>query len=62
MAVFIHNLADVKAECIGDGTRIWQFAVVLPGARIGENCNVCAHTFIEGDVIEYCERNNNSTK
>ena len=48
---FVHNLADV-AECtIGDGTRIWQFSVVLKGAVIGCDCNVCAHTLIEGDVI-----------
>lgn len=50
MAVSIHPLADVGTPDIGDGTRIWQFAVVLPGARIGSDCNVCAHTFIEGEV------------
>ena len=48
---FIHRLADVQTNAIGDGTRIWQFAVVLKGARIGRNCNVCANTFIEGDVV-----------
>lgn len=51
MSIFIHSLADVHSDDIGDGTRIWQFAVVLEGARIGRNCNICAHTFIEGDVI-----------
>ncbi len=48
---FIHPLADVQTEDVGAGTRIWQFVVVLEGARIGENCNICAHTLIEGDVI-----------
>ena len=50
-APIIHALADVKATHIGPGTRVWQFAVVLAGARIGSNCNICAHTFIEDDVI-----------
>lgn len=48
---FIHPLADV-AECkIGEGTRVWQFVVVLKGARIGSQCNICAQTLIEGDVV-----------
>jgi len=48
---FIHPLADV-AECsIGKGTKIWQFVVVLKGAKIGRDCNICAQTLIEGDVI-----------
>lgn len=51
MLNLIHKLADVQARTIGEGTRIWQFAVVLPGARIGKNCNICAHTFIENDVV-----------
>jgi UDP-2-acetamido-3-amino-2,3-dideoxy-glucuronate N-acetyltransferase len=51
MSVTIHPLADVGSTDIGEGTRIWQFAVVLPGAKIGRNCNVCAQTFIEGGVV-----------
>ena len=47
----IHPLSDVQTDQIGEGTRIWQFAVVLKGAKIGRNCNICAHTFIENDVI-----------
>ena len=30
----IHPLADVQSVAIGDGTRIWQFVIVLAGARI----------------------------
>lgn len=48
---FIHPLADVAESSIGQGTKIWQFVVVLKGAQIGENCNICAQTLIEGDVI-----------
>lgn len=47
----IHSLSDVQSERIGNGTRIWQFAIVLSGAVIGENCNICAHTLIENDVV-----------
>jgi acetyltransferase-like isoleucine patch superfamily enzyme len=44
-------LADVQTKDIGAGTRIWQFAVVLAGARIGANCNINCHTFVENDVV-----------
>lgn len=49
--MFIHPLSDVHSCSIGMGTRIWQYSVILEGAVIGENCNVCAHTLIESDVI-----------
>lgn len=49
-APMISPLADVKTTHIGTGTQIWQFVVILPGAQIGSNCNICAHVFIEGDV------------
>jgi len=48
---FVHALADVKSKNIGDSSAIWQFCVVLEGARIGGNCNICSHIFIENDVI-----------
>lgn len=47
----IHKTADV-ADCqIGEGTRIWQFVIVLKGAQIGRDCNICAHVLVEGNVI-----------
>lgn len=49
--VFIHRLADVSSDSIGEGSKIWQFSVVLQGAIIGRECNICAHTFIEHDVV-----------
>lgn len=45
-----HPLSDIQSENIGAGTKVWQFVVVLPGAVIGENCNICSHCFIENDV------------
>ena len=47
----IHALADVQTDVIGSGTRVWQFVVILAGARIGAECNICAQVFIENDVI-----------
>jgi len=49
--VNIHPLSDVQTARIGGNTRIWQFVVVLPGARIGADCNICSHVLIENDVI-----------
>lgn len=51
MAAKIHQLADVQTTDIGDGTFVWQFVVILKGAKIGANCNVNCHCFIENDVI-----------
>ena len=51
MSAFIHPLSDVQSKDIGEGTRIWQYCVVLPGAKIGKNCNICSHCFIENDVV-----------
>lgn len=48
---FIHPLADVATSSIDKGTKIWQFVVILNGARIGKECNICAQTLIEGDVV-----------
>lgn len=49
--MYIHPLSDTQSENIGKNTKIWQFSVILANAKIGENCNICAHTFIENDVI-----------
>lgn len=51
MSINIHPLSDVQSKEIGEGTRIWQFSVVLAGAKIGANCNICAQVFIENDVV-----------
>ncbi len=46
-----HPTALVESDEIGAGTRIWAFAHVLPGARIGRNCNIGDHAYIEGGAI-----------
>jgi UDP-2-acetamido-3-amino-2,3-dideoxy-glucuronate N-acetyltransferase len=47
---FKHPNAIVESSEIGDGTRVWAFAHILAGAVIGQDCNICDHTFIEGQV------------
>lgn len=48
---FIHTLADVQSSQIGNGTRVWQFVIILPEAKIGQDCNICSHCLIENDVV-----------
>ncbi|MEX5899009.1 acyltransferase, partial [Proteus vulgaris] len=43
--------SDVKSNNIGLNTKIWQYCIIFEGAMIGENCNICAHTLIENDVV-----------
>jgi len=47
---FQHPQALVESTKIGKDTRIWAFSHILPGAEIGEDCNICDHVFIENDV------------
>ncbi|MGY0652461.1 WxcM-like domain-containing protein [Luteimonas sp. A537] len=41
----------MQSTKIGKGTRVWQFVVILPGAVIGSDCNICSHCLIENDVV-----------
>lgn len=47
----IHPTAEVQTAAIGDGTQVWQNTVVLAGAKIGRDCNLNAHCFVENDVV-----------
>ena len=46
----IHPLSDCKSQSIGSNTNIWQFCVIFPQAKIGDNCNICANVLIENEV------------
>ena len=46
----IHPLSDVQSSSIPESTRVWQYVVILRDAVVGENCNICSHSFIENDV------------
>jgi len=47
----IHITADVKSKSIGERTRIWQYVVILPDAKIGDDTNICSHCLIENNVV-----------
>lgn len=47
----IHPQAICESSQVGEGTRIWAFVHVLPGARIGRDCNLCDGVFVENEVI-----------
>lgn len=47
----IHPSSEVQTLQIGDNTSVWQYCVILFGAKIGSNCNICANVLIENDVI-----------
>lgn len=48
---FVHPQALCETAAVGPRTRIWAFAHLLPGARVGADCNICDHVFIENDVV-----------
>ncbi|MCC2956186.1 N-acetyltransferase [Massilia sp. IC2-477] len=52
MAIVIHSSAivDHGAE-LGDGTRVWHFAHVCAGARIGSDCSLGQNVFVGNDVV-----------
>ncbi len=47
----VHPAGICESTAIGERTRIWAFAHILPGAVIGSDCNICDHVFIENDVV-----------
>src|SRR5437763_16334063 len=48
---FVHPQAPCESTTLGANTRVWAFAHALPAARIGRDCNICDHVFIENDVV-----------
>jgi UDP-2-acetamido-3-amino-2,3-dideoxy-glucuronate N-acetyltransferase len=46
--VFVHEQGLCETGEVGSGTRIWAFAHVLAGAKIGADCNICDGVFVEG--------------
>ncbi len=48
--VFVHERGICESDEVGAGTRIWAFAHVLPGAKIGVDCNICDGVFVEDGV------------
>ncbi len=51
-AAYIHPAAIVEpGASLGANTRVWAFVHILPGARIGAECNLCDGVFVENDVV-----------
>ena len=48
---YAHPTALVESESIGNGTRIWAYAHIMPGVQVGAECNICDHVFIESGVV-----------
>ena len=46
----IHPLSDIQCKNIPESTRIWQYCVILPNAKIGEDCNICSHCLVENEA------------
>ena len=46
----IHPLSDVQCKNIPESTRIWQYCVILPNAKIGKDCNICSHCLVENEA------------
>lgn len=51
MTYFVHPQGLCETTDVGEGTRIWAFAHVMSGARIGAECNIGDHAFLENDVV-----------
>jgi acetyltransferase-like isoleucine patch superfamily enzyme len=49
--VFVHALGLCESEDVGLNTRIWAFAHVMKGAKVGADCNICDHAFIESGAV-----------
>lgn len=48
---FVHPQAIVETDDIGCGTRIWAFSHVMKDVRLGANCNVGEHCYLESGVV-----------
>ncbi|MHB8217435.1 MAG: acyltransferase [Candidatus Sulfotelmatobacter sp.] len=50
-AFFVHPQAIVETRDIGTGTRVWAFSHVMKDVRLGANCNVGEHCYLEAGVV-----------
>ena len=49
--VFVHDSALCESETVGAGTKIWAFAHVMAGARVGARCKISGGSFVESNAI-----------
>lgn len=43
-------IVQLTDDCIGEGTKIWHWVHIMPGAKIGKNCTIGNHVFIGNNV------------
>ena len=49
--VFIHPTSIIDEGCeIGEGTRVWHWCHLMGDVKVGRNCNIGEHAFIENGV------------
>jgi|GEM_PF-714704 len=48
---FIHPKAHVEGAMIGARSKVWQFASVIRGAVVGEDCNLATGACLDGSTI-----------
>jgi UDP-2-acetamido-3-amino-2,3-dideoxy-glucuronate N-acetyltransferase len=49
---FAHETAVIDEGCeIGEGTKIWHFSHIMPGAKLGKKCNIGQNVVISPDVV-----------
>lgn len=52
MNYFIHATAVIDADAqIGEGTKVWHFSHIMPGAIIGKHCIIGQNVYVDRDVI-----------
>jgi UDP-2-acetamido-3-amino-2,3-dideoxy-glucuronate N-acetyltransferase len=49
--VRVHPQGLCESTTVGEGTRVWAFAHVLPGAVVGRDCNICDCAFVEDGAV-----------
>ena len=50
-AFFVHPKGLVDSADVGEGTRVWAFAHVLKGAKVGAHCNIGECSFVENGAV-----------
>ena len=59
---FAHATAVIDERCtIGAGSKVWHFSHIMPGAVLGEGCNIGQNVVISPDVVlgRNCKVQNN---
>lgn len=52
MSYYAHPTAVIDENCsIGEGTTIWHFSHIMPGAVIGKNCNLGQNVVVGSNVV-----------